>query len=418
MISDKEKKIREDFPLINEYVNNVAGESEREPLIYLDNSATSQKPKCVIEAIKSFYEKNNANPMRGLYDLSICATEEYEKARRAVAEFINASPRETVFTKNATESLNLVAYSYGLNFIKEGDEIIVSVAEHHSNMLPWQQAAKIVGAKIVWYDCDEKGFFDTEKLKSLITDKTKLLAITQVSNVLGRINDVKTMGKLIHEKGGVIVVDGSQSVPHMAVDVKELDADFLVFSGHKMYGPMGIGVLYGKAELLEKMPPFLTGGEMIESVTKEKAIYAEVPHKFEAGTVSAADAVGLKAAIDFINEYGIDYIKEREDELTRRAFEGMKKLPYIKIIGGDDAADHHGIIAFQVDGVHPHDVAQIFSDNNIAVRAGHHCAQPLHKYLGAMSTTRMSLSFYNTEEEIDAFLEVLSRIRIAMGLAG
>lgn len=404
MITDTEKRIREEFPLINSTT-----------LAYLDNSATVQKPKCVLDAVSRYYENDNANPMRGLYDLSLRATEDYEKARSAAAGFIDATPEEIIFTRNASESLNLVAYSYGMNFIKEGDEIIVSVAEHHSNFLPWQQVAKVTGAKVVWYDCEKDGRFDLDTLLGLLSDKTKLLAITQVSNVLGRVNGVKTMAKMVHEKGGVIVVDGSQSVPHMAVNVKELDADFFAFSGHKMYAPMGIGVLYGKKALLDKMPPFLYGGEMIESVTKERTTFAEVPHKFEAGTVNAGGAAGLLAAIEFIEKYGFDFITKREDMLTKRAFDRMKEMPYVKILGGERAEDHHGIIAFQVEGVHPHDVSQIFADSDIAVRAGHHCAQPLHKHLGIMSSTRMSVAFYNTEEEIDRFIEVLSGIRSRMG---
>ena len=404
MITDTENRIREEFPLINSTT-----------LAYLDNSATVQKPKCVLDAVSRYYEKDNANPMRGLYDLSLRATENYEKARSAAARFIGATPEEIVFTRNASESLNLVAYSYGMNFIKEGDEIIVSVAEHHSNFLPWQQVARVTGAKVIWYDCEKDGRFDLDTLLGLLSDKTKLLAITQVSNVLGRVNDVKTMAKMVHEKGGVIVVDGSQSVPHMAVNVKDLDADFFAFSGHKMYAPMGIGVLYGKKALLDKMPPFLYGGEMIESVTKERTTFAEVPHKFEAGTVNAGGAAGLLAAIEFIEKYGFDFITKREDMLTKRAFDRMKEMPYIKILGGERAEDHHGIIAFQVEGVHPHDVSQIFADSDIAVRAGHHCAQPLHKHLGIMSSTRMSVAFYNTEEEIDRFIEVLSGIRSRMG---
>ncbi len=404
MITDTEKRIREEFPLINSTT-----------LAYLDNSATVQKPKCVLDAVSRYYENDNANPMRGLYDLSLRATEDYEKARSAAARFIGAAPEEIIFTRNASESLNLVAYSYGMNFIKEGDEIIVSVAEHHSNFLPWQQVAKVTGAKVIWYDCEEDGRFDLDTLLGLLSDKTKLLAITQVSNVLGRVNDVKTMAKMVHEKGGVIVVDGSQSVPHMAVNIKDLDADFFAFSGHKMYAPMGIGVLYGKKALLDKMPPFLYGGEMIESVTKERTTFAEVPHKFEAGTVNAGGAAGLLAAIEFIEKYGFDFITKREDMLTKRAFDRMKEMPFIKILGGEKAEDHHGIIAFQVEGVHPHDVSQIFADSDIAVRAGHHCAQPLHKHLGIMSSTRMSVAFYNTEEEIDRFIEVLSGIRSRMG---
>lgn len=400
-----EKAIRAEFPLLN-----------NTDLIYLDNGATVQKPQCVLEAVRTYYTEQNANPMRGLYELSLKATEVYEEARAEAAAFINAgAPEEIIFTRNATESLNLVSYSYAQSVLKEGDEVIVSTAEHHSNMLPWIRAAKDTGAKLLWYDCEPDGSFDPEKLKSLLSDRTKILAVTQVSNVLGRENDIRLMSDLVHERGGVIVVDGSQAVPHMKVDVREADADFYAFSGHKMYAPMGIGVLYGKKELLEKMPPFLYGGEMIESVTKEKVTYAEVPHKFEAGTVNAGGAAGLTEAIRFLKRYGMEAVSQREADLTAIAFDGMKKIPHIKILGADEAAKHHGILAFQVEGVHPHDVAAIMSDHNIAVRAGHHCAQPLHKHLGTMSSTRMSLAFYNTEDEVKRFLEALSSIRSLMG---
>ncbi|MCR5501819.1 MAG: SufS family cysteine desulfurase [Lachnospiraceae bacterium] len=400
-----EKAIRAEFPLLN-----------NTDLAYLDNGATVQKPQCVLDAVNTYYTEQNANPMRGLYELSIKATEIYEEARKETASFINAaSPEEIVFTRNATESLNLVSYSYAGSVLEEGDEVIVSCAEHHSNMLPWIRAAKNAGAKLLWYDCEPDGSFDTEKLTAMLSGRTKILAITQVSNVLGRENDIRVMSELIHEKGGIIVVDGSQAVPHLKTDVRSLDADFYAFSGHKMYAPMGIGALYAKKELLEKMPPFLYGGEMIESVTKEKITYAEVPHKFEAGTVNAGGAAGLLEAIRFLRRYGMEEIAQRESDLTAVAFEGMRKIPHIRILGADEAAGHHGILAFQVEGVHPHDVAAIMSDHKIAVRAGHHCAQPLHKHLGVMSSTRMSLSFYNTEDEVRYFLEVLSKVRPLMG---
>ena len=400
-------KIRKDFPVL-----------QNPNLIYLDNSATSQKPYDVIRAVTDFYEKCNANPLRGLYELAQTATEKYEASREKVRRFIHAkSTEEIIFTRNATESLNLVAYSYGTMALKPGDEILVSIMEHHSDMLPWQQAAQRTGAVVKYLECDQQGKITEEKLRDAITDRTKIVAITQVSNVLGVKNDMKTFAKVCHEKGIVIVADGAQSVPHMPVDVQDLDVDFLAFSGHKMLGPMGIGVLYGKKEHLEKMPPFLTGGEMIESVTRDGAVFAELPHKFEAGTVNAGGAVGLAAAIDYIENIGFDKIQKREDDLTALAMQEIQKIPFVHVLGDTDPAGHHGIITFTVDGVHPHDIAAILDADHIAVRAGHHCAQPLHKHLGVMSSTRASLMFYNTEEEIFKFTESLKKIRRMMGYA-
>lgn len=400
-----ENDIRAEFPLINS--NTVA---------YLDNAATTQKPQCVLDAVYSYYVNSNANPLRGLYDLSLKATQAYEDARNAVAELIGAASDEIVFTRNATESLNLIAYSYGLHNLREGDEIIVSVAEHHSNFLPWKNVAEHTGAKVVYWDCEPDGYLNPDTLTGLIGDRTKMVAVTHVSNVLGRVNDIRKIADIVHTHGALVICDGSQSVPHMKTDVHDLDADFFVFSGHKMYAPMGIGVMYGRRKLLDAMPPFLYGGEMIETVTKERVTYAEVPHKFEAGTVNAGGAVGLHAAIDFVNRYGYELIESRERELTDHAFDAMSRMPYITIIGSEKSDEHMGIIAFKVEGVHPHDVTAIFSDADIAVRAGHHCAQPLHKHLGIMSSTRVSFAFYNTMEEVDRFLEVLESIRSRMGI--
>jgi cysteine desulfurase/selenocysteine lyase len=404
-MTKEDKLIRKEFPVF-----------ENRNVIYLDNSATTQKPPCVLKAVTDYYEKNNANPLRGLYELSLAATDAYESARQTVADFIHAEKAsDIIFTRNATESLNLIAYSYGLHFLKEGDEIIISVMEHHSNMLPWQNVAKATGAKLIYLEPDQDGYLPPERLEEHISDRTKLVSITQVSNVFGRENDIKAMAQIAHKHGAVFSCDGAQSVPHMKVDVQDLDVDFLSFSGHKMYAPMGIGVLYGKEELLEKMPPFLYGGEMIEYVTLEGATYAELPHKFEAGTVNVGGAVGLEAAIHFVNRFGWDLIESRELDLTKRMMDGMKEIDHVHIIGSDKAEDHHGIVTFQIDGVHPHDVAAIFDSYHVAVRAGHHCAQPLHKFLGVMSTTRASLAFYNTEEDVDAFLHALSMIRPEMG---
>ena len=403
--------VRDEFPLIKEA-----------DIAYLDNGATTQKPECVIKAVEEYYRRHNANPLRGLYELSVEATDAYEESRQAVADYIGAGDAsEIIFTRNASESINLVAYSYGMSVLNEGDEIIVSTAEHHSNFLPWQRAADAKGARVVFFDPEEDGSFDLNKLKDLISEKTRILAMTQISNVIGRINDIKAMTDLVHEAGGVAVIDGAQAVAHIGVDVKELGADFYAFSGHKMYAPMGIGVLYGRKELLDKMPPFLYGGEMIETVTKERAVYAELPHKFEAGTVNVGGAVGLKAAIEFIGKYGFEQIVARENALTAKVVNAMNDMPYVEIIGGRKACNHHGIVAFRIEGVHPHDVAQIFADAGVCVRAGHHCAEPLHRYLGELagtrvnSSTRLSVGIYNTEAEIDRFLDVLSGIRSKMG---
>jgi cysteine desulfurase/selenocysteine lyase len=396
---------RNDFPLLMQ-----------NKIIYIDNAATSQRPQCVIDAEGDFYKNYNANPLRGLYSLSVEATEVYENAREAVRKFIGAEKsNEIIFTRNTTESLNLVAYSYGLSNVKKGDEIVVSIMEHHSDLLPWQMVAKTCGAELKFIECAKDGSIDLEKVKELITSRTKIVAMTQVSNVLGREYPVKEIAKLAHEKGAVMVVDGAQSTPHMRVDVTDLDADFFAFSGHKLLAPMGIGVLYGKEELLEKMPPFLSGGEMIDSVTRTSAVYAELPHKFEAGTVNAAGAAGLKAAIDYIGKVGFDYIGEREIALTSRAIEKMKKIPHVNIIGSENADEHTGIVTFTIDNVHPHDISEILAADGIAVRAGHHCAQPLLTHLGLNSTARASFAFYNTEDEVDKFTDSVATIRERMG---
>ena len=397
--------IRCDFPLLIQ--TNEA---------YLDNAATSQKPYWVIKAVEDFYKHSNANPLRGLYELSVNATDRYENAREAVRKFIHAKESaEIVFTRNATESLNLIAYSYGLSNLREGDEIVVSITEHHSNILPWQMVARSTGAKLVYLECEQDGRITDEAIDKTITEKTRLVAVGEVSNVTGRRNPVEKIIDKANSIGAVTVVDGAQSTPHMAVDVQAMNTDFFVFSGHKLLGPMGIGVLYGKRELLEAMPPFLTGGEMIQTVSREGAVWAELPHKFEAGTVNAADAVGLHAAIDYITGLGFDAITEREDALTAYAMEGMKKIPHLHLIGSDDPAEHNGILNFVIDGVHPHDISAILDADGIDVRAGHHCAQPLLNHLGFRSTTRASLMFYNTEEEVRRLLGSLASVRSRMG---
>ena len=396
---------RADFPLL-----------ESSDVIYMDNAATSQRPQVVLDAMNEFYKHHNANPLRGVYKLSVEATQDYENARAKVAKFIGAAgSEEIVFTRNATESLNLVAYSYGLNNIKAGDEIVVSILEHHSNMLPWQMVAKATGAKLVFLDCEEDGEITKAEIDSKINEKTKIVACTHISNVLGIPTPIEYIIEKAHSVGAVAVVDGAQSIPHKKIDVRALDADFFAFSGHKLCGPMGIGVLYGKKELLDAMPPFLSGGEMIEYVTRDSATYAELPHKFEAGTVNAEGAVGLAAAIDYIEGVGYDKIEAIEKELSAYAIETLSKNKYVRILGSKDPKKHSGIINFILEGVHPHDVSTILDSKGIAVRAGHHCAQPLLQHLKINSTTRASLSFYNTKEEIDALAAALSDIRKEMG---
>ena len=396
---------RDDFPLLNSL-----------DIAYLDNAATAQRPQCVLDAVTEFYKSKNANPLRGLYPLSISATESYESARDTVRDFLNAkSSSEIIFTRNTTEGLNLVAYSYGLSNVKAGDEVLVSIMEHHSNLLPWQMVCRRTGAALKFMESEPDGTLDLNKVASLITPKTKIVACTHVSNVLGRVNPIREIAELAHRVGAVMVVDAAQSTPHLPVDVQALGADFLSFSGHKVYGPMGIGVLYGREELLDAMPPFLTGGEMIESVTREGAVFAELPHKFEAGTVNAADAVGLQAAIEYVKSVGFEQMHRQEVALTRRAMDGIRGIPSVHVLGSENPEEHCGIITFTVDGVHPHDISEILASDGVAIRAGHHCAQPLLAYLKHPSTARASLAFYNTEAEIDRLLDSLSTLRERMG---
>lgn len=396
---------RKDFPLL-----------QRNRTIYIDNAATAQKPAVVIEAEKQFYEESNANPLRGFYPLSLRATEVYENARVTVRDFIHAdSEKEIIFTRNTTEGLNLVAYSYACHHLKPGDEIAVTIMEHHSNLLPWQMAAQVTGATLRYLECEPDGTLTDETLEIGINEHTRLLAVGHVSNVLGCVNPVRKMADRAHAFGAVVVVDAAQSAPHMPIDVHELQADFLAFSGHKLMAPMGIGVLYGKEALLEEMPPFMTGGEMIASVSREGAVFAELPHKFEAGTVNAAGAAGLAAAIHYIEEVGFETIEARELQLTRRAMEGLAKIPHVHVIGSEKPENHTGIVAFTIEQVHPHDVSEILAADGIDVRAGHHCAQPLLTYLKVYNTTRASFMFYNTPEEVDAFVKSVSEVRRKMG---
>ena len=396
---------RQDFPLLRE-----------NPIVYLDSAATAQRPDVVIEAEMEFYRKYNANPLRGLYSLGIEATDRYEESRECVAKFIHAaSAKEIIFTRNATESLNLVAYSYGLSHLQKGDEIVVSILEHHSNQLPWRMVAEKTGAVVKYLECDRQGHISDADLQAAFSEKTKLVAVTQVSNVLGIKTPINKIVALAKKSGAVVVLDAAQSTPHMEVDVQKLGVDFLAFSGHKLMAPMGIGVLYGRKELLSEMPPFLTGGEMIQTVTRDKVVYAELPHKFEAGTVNGAGAWALAAAIRYLQEVGYEQIQKQELLLTTQLMEGLKKVPHVQIQGSQDPKEHCGIVSFTIDGVHPHDVSSILDADGIAVRAGHHCAQPLMQQIDVMSTTRASMYFYNTEEDIEKLLTSVQTIRRRMG---
>ncbi len=405
MACDMERDYKKDFPLL-------AGTADA----YLDNAATAQRPRCVMDAEADFYLHHNANPLRGLYPLSVEATEIYEASRETVRAFIGAaSAEEIIFTRNTTESLNLVAYSYGLTHVKAGDEVLVSVMEHHSDLLPWQMVCRAAGAELKFIECAPDGSIDLAAVERLITAKTKIVAIAQVSNVLGREYPVAEIARLAHKKGAVIVVDGAQSTPHMPVDVRALDADFFAFSGHKVFGPMGIGVLYGKRALIDAMPPFLTGGEMIESVTRTGAVYAELPHKFEAGTVNAAGAAGLKAALEYVSGVGFAEMQRRELALTAHAMEALGAIDHVYILGSSKPEEHTGIVTFTLDGVHPHDISEILASDGVCVRAGHHCAQPLLAHLGLNATVRASMAFYNTPDEIDRLAHSLSTVRERMG---
>ncbi|MDP4145661.1 MAG: cysteine desulfurase [Bacillota bacterium] len=401
--------IKKDFPILDRKIGEKS-------LIYLDNAATTQKPLQVLNAMEDYNKKFNGNPHRGAHYLSVMATEVYEGARDKVRNFIGAKKsKEIIFTKNATEALNLIAFSYGMNFIDKEDEIVVLISEHHSNILPWQMIASAKGAVLKYIYLKEDGTLSLDEVKSKITNRTKLVSLAQMSNVLGVINPVKEVAQYAHSKGAVVVVDGAQSVPHMKVDVTDLDADFLVFSAHKMLGPMGIGVLYGKEEILDKMPPFLRGGDMIEYVTEQSSTFAELPFKFEAGTQNVEGAVGLSAAIDYINNIGMEEITKTEKEITAYALSRLAEVPYVTIYGPTSTEQKGGIISFNIEGVHPHDVSSIVDAYGVAIRAGHHCAQPLMKYLNIPASCRASFYFYNTKEEIDKFIESIEGVRKWLG---
>ena len=388
---------KKDFPIFNN--RNIT---------YLDSGATTQKPQYVIDAIDEFYEHNNANPHRGAYSLSIDATNVYEGTREKIAKFINArKANEIIFSKNASESLNLIAYSYGLDNLKKDDEVVLSIMEHHSNLVPWQYVTKKTGASLKYMYINDEFELSKEEIESKITDKTKIVGITHVSNVLGTINNVKEIIKYAHKKGAVVIVDASQSIPHMKIDVQDLDADFVVFSGHKMFAPLGIGVLYGKREILNQMNPFIMGGDMIEYVYEQETTYAPLPNKFEAGTQNVEGVIGLGAAIDYIENLGYDNIEQIETKLVKYARSELSKLEFLDIYMTPNESNHSSVISFNIKGVHPHDVASILDSEGVCVRSGNHCAQPLLRYLGFDSTCRASFYIYNTQEDVDNLVKAL-----------
>lgn len=390
-------ELKKDFPLL-----------ANSDIAYLDSGATSQKPVGVINAIEEFYKKYNANPHRGAYKLSVEATEIYENTRKKIAKFINAKhSEEIIFSKNATESLNLLAYSYGFDNLKQGDEIVLSIMEHHSNLVPWQKVSKTTGSKLKYMYIDANFELPKEEVDKRITDKTKVVAITHISNVLGTVNNVKEIIKIAHKKGAVVVVDASQSIPHRKIDVQDLDADFLVFSGHKMLAPLGIGVLYGKKELLNDMKPFLMGGDMIEYVHEQDTTFAPLPNKFEAGTQNVEGVIGLGAAIDYIESIGYDKIQRIEEDVISYAIEELSKLKFLTLYMTKYKENHSGVISFNIKGVHPHDVSSVLDSKGVCVRSGNHCAQPLMRFLGIDSTCRASFYLYNDKSDVDRLVLAL-----------
>ncbi|HET7761343.1 MAG TPA: SufS family cysteine desulfurase [Phycicoccus sp.] len=415
-------RIRADFPILSRTVRGGR------PLVYLDSGATSHKPRRVLDAERWFYETVNAAVHRGAHQLSEEGTDAYEAARATIARFIGAGPSELVFTRNATEALNLVAYAFtngtygggggrGDRFsLRPGDEVLVTEMEHHANLIPWQEACRRTGATLRWVPVTEDGRLDLTDLDSLLTERTKVFAFTHVSNVLGTITPVRELADRARAVGALTVLDACQSVPHLPVDVADLGIDLLAFSGHKMFGPLGVGALWGRPELLDEMPVFLTGGSMIETVTMESATYAPVPQKFEAGVPVAAQAVGLAAAADYLTELGLDRVHAHEQALTRRLLTGLHERPWVRILGPSDLAERGGAVAFAVDGVHAHDVGQVLDDHGVAVRVGHHCAWPLHRALHVPASTRASFAAYTTPAEVDALLEALDHVPAVFGM--
>ena len=429
--SDEEvARIRADFPILTRTVR------DGKPLVYLDSGATSHKPTAVLDAERAFYERHNSAVHRGAHQLSEEGTEAYESARATIATFIGAHPDEVIFTMNATEALNLVAYAFsnathggggggmpgGADKARSrfalgpGDEILVTEMEHHANLIPWQELSRRTGATLRWIPVTPDGRLDLTDLDTLLTDRTRVVAFTHVSNVLGTVNPVRELTVRAHERGALVVLDACQSVPHLATDVADLGVDFLAFSGHKLFGPLGIGVLWGRPELLDEMPVFLTGGSMIETVTMEASTYAPVPQKFEAGVPMAAQAIGLAAAVDYLTALGMDRVLAHEQQLSEHLLKGLAQRPWVRVVGPDDAADRGSAVAFVVDGVHAHDVGQILDSEGVAVRVGHHCAWPLHRALKVAATTRATFAAYNTLGEVDALLSALDRVPQIFGM--
>lgn len=414
-------RLRADFPILSRTVRGG------HPLVYLDSGATSHKPTVVLDAERHFYEHTNAAVHRGAHQLSEEGTDAYESARETIARFIGAQASEVVFARNATEALNLVAYAFtngahggggghGDRFaLRPGDEVLVTEMEHHANLIPWQEACRRTGATLRWVPVTADGRLDLTDLDSLLTERTKVFAFTHVSNVLGTVNPVRELAERAHAVGALAVLDACQSVPHLPIDVTDLGVDLLAYSGHKMFGPLGVGVLWGRPELLDEMPVFLTGGSMIETVTMESATYAPVPQKFEAGVPVAAQAVGLAAACDYLTALGMDRVHAHEQMLTERLLRGLAERPWVTVLGPADLRERGGAVAFAVDGVHPHDVGQVLDDRGVEVRVGHHCAWPLHRTLRVPASTRASFAAYTTPGEVDALLEALDRVPAIFG---
>lgn len=398
---------RHHFPLLRQLVNG-------RPLVYLDNAATSQKPQVVIDAMIKYYQEENSNIHRGVHSLSERATQLYEAARAKVQHFINAGDtREIIYVRGTTEAINLVAYSYGRSHVTQGDEVVISAMEHHSNIVPWQILCHEKGAWLRVAPINDRGEIILDEYEKLLTGKTKIVALTHVSNALGSINPIREMIAIAHRHGIPVLIDGAQAVPHMKVDVRDLDCDFYAFSSHKMFGPTGVGILYGKAELLEAMPPYQGGGDMIKSVTFEKTIYNDLPHKFEAGTPNIAGGIGLGAAIDYIREIDMDAVAAFEHEILEYATAALSTIPRLHIIG--TAKEKASVISFVIDGIHPHDIGTILDTEGIAIRTGHHCAQPLMQRFGLPATARASFAFYNTKEEVDALLRGIHKVMEVLG---
>ncbi len=396
-------KIREDFPILKRKINNKG-------LAFLDSASTSQKPSQVIDAIKNYYEQHNANPHRSIYTLCDEATQIYEGSRKNVGRFVGSrSEDEIVFVRNTNEAINLLAYSYGMEKLKEGDEVVLTIMEHHANIVPWQMLQK-KGVKLKFVDVKGDGTLDMNQLNEMVTKNTKIVSVTHKSNVLGTVNPVKEIGKIAHDNGSIFVVDGAQSVPHMSIDVKDIDCDFLAFSGHKMLGPMNIGVLYGKKDLLEGMEPFMRGSDMIKEVQLTESTWNDVPMKFESGTPNVEGAVGLSAAIDYLKRIGLDDIHDHEQKITEYAIDKLNEVRGLKFLCPGNAKLRNGVISFNISGIHSHDVAYILDEFAVAIRSGHMCAQPLMRKLGVQSVARASFYLYNKKDEIDTFVEGLERV--------